>query len=129
MQKYTLIFAILFFIIYGVIGSLRSSKRSKLEHEKLKENGVVTEATVSQVLRVKDANARGKIEYDSFFPDEHYHYDEYVTFEDIEGNTVEKKLSGLRTTANVGDKIDIIYLPDELDAFSYVYPAEKIMNQ
>ena len=119
--------ALIIFFAYFIWTSITSRVKVKQFYYEYKENGVVTEAVVTNHVRKRKRahSSNGKIEYkyDSFFPDDNCYYEVYVTFTDIRGEKVERKLADSRRL-EIGTPVEIIYLPDKPD--SSVYPANVL---
>lgn len=75
-----------------------------MRNNKIKKNGIETDATVSRIKEVETSNDDGS--YD-------VQYTYYVKYQTQDGETVEAKLSGAPRFTREGDRVRIKYLPEK----------------
>ena len=75
-----------------------------MRNNKIKKNGIETDATVSRIKEVETSNDDGS--YD-------VKYTYYVKYQTQDGETVEAKLSGAPRFTREGDRVRIKYLPEK----------------
>ena len=97
MEKYVLFGAVvallLGFVIYTVI-----------RNRKIRKNGVEAEAVVSRIEVEESVSSEDGVDYT---------YTHYVTYRNLNGETVEAKLSHAPGRTRVGDAVRIKYLPEK----------------
>ena len=116
----TKILIILFIVFLSVI-MIRTGRKQHREYDKLKERGIQADAVVTDVEahRLPGADDTG------MFASDPYEYYCTVSFVDNHGCRVEKSLTGSTSKRAVGDKMKILYVPDDPE-MNAVYPGDYL---